>query len=160
MGRSLAREEPGWAFEDARPGITIVHPHGRTIGSDEHVWLALVTSNASDVHMNAEYAGAMEFGRPVVLGALTVAIIVGLSEPLEWPPDAAARGVSLGWRSIRLFRPVAAGDTIRSVSTILTVTPGADGRGGLVRRRITGRNQDDEDVATIEEERQVPRRSG
>lgn len=160
MPELLAREVPDWAFEDARPGLTIVHPRGRTIGPDEHVWLALLTDNASDVHMDAEYARAMGFGRPMVLGALTVAVVVGLSEPLEWSPDAAARGASRGWRSIRLVRPVAAGDTIRSVSTILTAMPSADGRGGLVRRRITGRNQHDEDVATIEEEREVPRRSG
>jgi acyl dehydratase len=110
--------------------------------------------------MDAEYARTLGFGSPMVLGAFTVAVVVGLSEPVEWSPDAAARGVSRGWRSIRLVRPVAAGDTIRSVSTILTVMPSADGRGGFVRRRITGRNQHDEDVATIEEEREVPRRSG
>jgi len=149
----------GWCFEDARPGTTIIHPRGRTIGADEHVWLALMTNNASDIHANADFAKGTPFGRAMVLGALTVAIVVALAEPLEWPPGDAARGRPRGWISIRLARAVEAGDTIVSVSTILSASPGEDGRGGRVQRRIVGRNQRAEDVAIIEEEREIPRRS-
>jgi acyl dehydratase len=44
------------------------------------------------------------------------------------------------------------------VSTILSVVPLADGQGGLVNRRLVGRNQRGEDVLTIDEERLVPGR--
>ena len=117
----------------------------------------MVSNNASDLHANADYARTSDFGQPVVLGALTVAIVAGLAEPVEWPPKDAARGQSGGWASIRLASPVLAGDTLRAESTILSVAPLADGRGGLVRRRIVGRNQRNEEVVTIDEERWVPR---
>jgi acyl dehydratase len=148
-----------WAFEDAWPGVSIVHPRGRTIGSDEQASLAMLTDNASDVHLDATYGAATGFGRPLVLGALTVAIVVGMSEPVEWPAGEAARGRRIDWRSIRLVGPVAGGDTITTVSIVLATTPSPDGRGGLVRRRIVGRNQRAEPVVSIEEEREVPRRA-
>lgn len=148
----------GWSFEDAQPGRTIEHPGGRTIGSDEHMWLAMVSNNASDLHVNADYARTTDFGQPVVLGALTVAVVAGLAEPIEWPPADALLGQSEGWVSIRLAGPVCAGDTLRAESAILSVVPLTDGVGGVVHRRIIGRNQHGEEVATIEEERRIARR--
>jgi len=118
----------------------------------------MVSNNASDLHGNVEFARATDFGEPVVLGALTAAVIAGLAEPLEWPAAEAALGRSEGWISIRLAAPVFGGDTLRAESAILTVAAMPDGRGGVVRRRITGRNQHDEVVATIDEERFVPAR--
>ena len=66
-----------WTFDDAVVGSTIQHERARTIGADEHVWLAWVTNNASDLHGNADVAAGMEFGQPVVLGALVAAIVIG-----------------------------------------------------------------------------------
>ncbi len=153
LGRSS-----GWAFEDAQTGLTIQHPEGRTIGRDEHALLAMVSNNASDLHVNAEFARATDFGEPVVLGALTIAVVLGLAEPREWPAADAALDRSGGWVSMRLAAPVFGGDTLRAESTILSVVPMPDGRGGLVRRRIVGLNQRAEVVATIDEERTVPTR--
>lgn len=144
-----------WSFEDAQPGLTIEHPGGRTIGSDEHGWLAMVSNNASDLHVDADYARTTAFGQPVVLGALTIAVVAGLAEPIEWSPADAGLGRSWGWISIRLTGPVFAGDTLRAESVILSGVSLADGRGGVVRRRIVGRNQRGEEVAAIEEERRV-----
>ena len=107
----------GWWFEDAVAGQTIVHPVARTVGADEHVWLAWMTVNASDLHGNADRAAFGPFGRPVVLGALTVAIVVGLAAPGGPVPPPTVTGRS-GWRSIRLGRPVFAGDTLRAVSEV------------------------------------------
>ncbi len=118
----------------------------------------MVTNNASDLHADAEYARTTGFGRPVVLGVLTVAVVAGLAEPIEWPAADAAKEAFPGWLSIRLAGPVFAGDTLRAESLILSVAPLADGHGGLVRRRIVGRNQRGEEVVTIEEERAVPLR--
>ncbi len=160
MARSKVRAAVfGWSFEDVRPGLTIEHPGSRTIGSDEHIWLAMISNNASDLHGNADYARRTDFGQPVVLGALTVAVVLGLAQPVEWPPADAALGRSGGWISIRLAGPVFAGDTLRAESAILSVAPLADGRGGLVRRRIVGRNQHGEEVVTIDEERRIARRT-
>ncbi len=61
----------GWYLEDAVPGTTLLHPHGRTIDEAEHVWLAWVSNNVSDVHGNADAASRTPWGQPIVLGALS-----------------------------------------------------------------------------------------
>lgn len=140
--------QQGWWFEDAVAGETILHPGTRTVGADEHVWLAWITANASDVHGNAHRAAGGPFGRPVVLGALTAAIVIGLAAPAE-PASPTAAGASVGWRSIRLGRPVFAGDTLRAVSEVRSSRPA--GAGGYVGRSIRGLSQRDDVVVTVEE---------
>lgn len=139
--------QPGWWFEDAVPGREMVHPLARTIGSDEHVWLAWISANASDVHGNAVRAASGAFGRPVVLGALTAAVVIGLAAPTHLGRPAAARDA--GWHSIRLGQPVFGGDTLRAVSAIHASHP-TEG-GGWVERTIRGLSQRDAVVVTIEE---------
>jgi acyl dehydratase len=142
---ALVGLQRGWWLEDAVPGAVIDHPGGRTIDEAEHVLLAWVTDNASDVHGNADRAARGEFGRPVVLGALTVAIVLGLAAPATGPPADPASIALPNWRSIRLGRPVVPGDTLSATSRIHAV----DGR--LVRRTVEGRNQHGDIVAAIEE---------
>jgi acyl dehydratase len=148
----------GWFLEDAVPGTTLHHPGGRTIDDAEHVWLAWVTDNVSDVHGNVDAAGRSPWGRPLVLGALSAAIVIGLAAPGSPEPELGATGWSDGWSSIRLSGPVVSGDTLRAESSIHDVTTGVGARTGRVRRTITGRNQRGEVVATIEEEREIARR--
>lgn len=146
-----------WRFEDAVPGSTIAHPRGRTITADEHARLAWLTDNASAVHGDAHRAAEGAFGQVVVLGALTVAIVLGLAEPAVAEPALAGRAVSTGWRRIALTATVLGGDTIRAVSHIHAVRPDDDGRGGLVQRTVEGLDQHGRVVARIEEDRWAPR---
>jgi acyl dehydratase len=149
---AIAGLQRGWWLEDAVPGAVIDHPGGRTIDEAEHVWLAWVFDNASDVHGNADRAARGEFGRPVVLGALTVAIVLGLAAPATGRPADPASTALPAWRSIRLGRPVVPGDTVLARSSVHEV------RDGMVRRSVEGRNQRGEVVATIEEEILAPAR--
>lgn len=149
----------GWWLEDAVVGSTIAHGGGRTIGAAEHVQLAWLTHNLSDVHGDAHAAAQSEWGEPLVLGALTAAIVTGLAAPATGPPRTAAAVVRQGWHSIRLEAIVMAGDTIRAESRIEAVN-GADDDGARVRRTLTGRNQRGESVVVIRDEPFVPRRSG
>lgn len=150
----------GWWLEDAVPGATLLHPGGRTIGESEHVWLAWITHNVSDIHGNADAAARSEWREPLVLGMLTAAIVIGLAAPASGPPEVAAVDWADGWRSIRLQHPVVAGATIRARSTIEGVTARAEAPVGRVRRTITGYDQRGRIVVTISEERSVPRRPG
>ncbi|MFP5342784.1 MAG: MaoC/PaaZ C-terminal domain-containing protein [Candidatus Limnocylindria bacterium] len=145
-----------WRFEDAVPGSTIAHPRGRTITPDEHARLAWLTDNASAVHGDAHRAAAGPFGQVVVLGALTVAIVLGLAEPVVAEPALAGRAAPTGWRRIALTATVVGGDTLSAVSRIHAVRPDADGRGGRVRRTVEGLDQHGRVVARIEEERWAP----
>jgi itaconyl-CoA hydratase len=151
--REVTGLQRGWWLEDAVPGGVIEHPGGRTIDEAEHVWLAWVTDNASDIHGNADRASRGEFGRPVVLGALTVAIVLGLASPATGRAEDPASTALPIWRSIRLGRPVVPTDTVTARSLVHAV------RDGTVHRTVEGRNQRDEVVATIEEEIAAPARA-
>lgn len=153
---TIHRRQRGWWLEDARAGSTIAHPGGRTIGADEHPRLAWLTDNASDVHGDTHRAASGPFGEPLVLGALTAAIVIGLAEPAVGPTTEARRAIAHGWQRIALTATVVAGDTVSASSRIERVTPDDDARGGRIERVIEGRNQHGEVVVRVEESRWVP----
>lgn len=148
----------GWWLEDARPGGVIEHPGGRTIGADEHPRLALLTNNASDVHNDAARASAGAYGEPIVLGALTAAVVIGLAEPATGAAEDAGRAASVSWSQIALTAVVAGGATLRARSIVESVVPDADGRGGLVDRMVEGRDEHGTVVVRIRERRWVASR--
>lgn len=151
-------QQRGWWFEDVMAGTVLHHPGGRTVTSDEHARLAWLTDNASDIHGDAHRAAKGAFGQPVVLGALSVAIVVGLAAPATGPAHLADRSVGRGWSMIHLSRVVLAGDTLRAESHIHAGMPDLDAAGGVIRRSIIGRNQRDEEVVRIEEDSWAPSR--
>jgi itaconyl-CoA hydratase len=148
----------GWWFEDATPGTTVRHRSGRTVSAEEHARLAWLTDNASDIHGNAHRAAAGAFGEPVVLGALSAAIVVGLAGPATGPPSTLERAQTRGWRRIALRGLVRAGDTLYA-SSVFHAARSEIGGGGLVERTIEGRNQRGEVVVVIDEECWAPSRN-
>jgi itaconyl-CoA hydratase len=140
----------GWQgryLEDFTVGDVYEHAHGRTISETDNTWFSLLTNNPHDVHSNADYASRTEFGRPLVVSTLTLAIVTGLSVP-----DVSQNAVAnLGWDDVKLTAPVFAGDTLYASSEVLEVRPSQSRPGqGLVRVRTTGRNQRGETVITYE----------
>jgi itaconyl-CoA hydratase len=158
-GRRLPGAQRGWWLEDAVPGTVLRHPGGRTIDEVEHVWLAWVTHNASDVHGNADAASRGPWGQPLVLGALSAAVVIGLAGPAAGEPATGAAGWSDGWRAVRLTGTVVPGDTLRAESAIHAVHAVPGGRTGRVARTIRGLNQRGEVVVVVEEEREVVSRA-
>jgi len=155
--RAIAGAQRGWWLEDAAPGRLIRHPGGRTITAGEHVWLAWITHNLSDIHGNADAARQNEWGQPLVLGMLTAAILLGLAQPAAGPPESFI-GEGRTWPSIKLQHPVVEGDSIRAESLVHDVTLDATRDMGRVRRTISGYDQRDRVVAMIEEDLRVPSR--
>jgi acyl dehydratase len=142
--------QDGWRgrfLEDFTVGDRYRHAHGRTVTETDNTWFALLTNNPHDVHSNADYAAKTEFGRPLVVSTLTLAIVTGLSVP-----DVSQNAVAnLGWDEVRLTAPVFAGDTIYAESEVLEVRPSKSRPGqGVVRVRTRGFNQHDETVLTFE----------
>lgn len=150
----------GWWFEDALAGGSIVHPGGRTITRDEHPLLASLTMNASEVHGNADRAARTAFGEPVVLGALSAAVVIGLAAPAGGGPRTLPGATLQRWQSIRLRVPVRPGDTLTAESRIEEARADSDRGGGLVERTISGRNQRGELVIEIRESVWAPARGG
>jgi itaconyl-CoA hydratase len=148
-----ARRVTGWEgrfLEDFQVGDVYRHAHGRTITQTDNTWFTLLTNNTHDVHYNADYASRAEFGKPLVVSTLTLAIVTGLSVP-----DVSQNAVAnLGWEGVRLPAPVFAGDTIYAESEVLEVRPSRSRPGqGILRVRTRGFNQDD--VTVLEFERSV-----
>jgi acyl dehydratase len=147
----------GWWFEDAVPGAVIRHRGGRTVTADEHARLAWLTDNASDVHGDAHRAATGAFGEPVVLGALSAAIVIGLAGPATGRATDLPNQLPSGWRRISLSGLVRPGDTLYARSTVHASQP--TGAGGLVERTIEGRNQRDEVVVVVDERCWAPSRN-
>jgi acyl dehydratase len=143
----------GWDgryFEDFSVGDVYRHPFGRTVTETDNTWFTLLTNNPHPVHYNADYASRTEFGRPLVVSTLTLAIVTGLSVT-----DVSQNAVAnLGWDNVRLPAPVFAGDTIYAESEVLeTRVSKSRPTQGLVRVHTRGFNQRGETV--IEYERTV-----
>jgi itaconyl-CoA hydratase len=144
----MSEPQRGWQgrfLEDFTVGDVYRHAHGRTITETDNTWFSLLTNNPHDIHSNADYAARTEFGKPLVVSTLTLAIVTGLSVP-----DVSQNAVAnLG--DIKLTAPVFAGDTIYAESEVLEVRPSKSRPGqGLVRVRTRGFNQRDETVITYE----------
>ncbi len=140
----------GWEgrfLEDFTVGDVYRHAHGRTITETDNTWFSLLTNNPHDIHSNADYASKTEFGKPLVVSTLTLAIVTGLSVS-----DVSQNAVAnLGWDDVKLTAPVFAGDTIYAESEVLEVRPSKSRPGqGLVRVRTRGFNQRDETIMTFE----------
>lgn len=140
----------GWEgrfLEDFTVGDVYRHAHGRTITETDNTWFSLLTNNPHDIHSNADYAARTEFGRPLVVSTLTLAIVTGLSVP-----DVSQNAVAnLGWEDVKLTAPVYAGDTLYAESEVLEVRPSRSRAGqGIVRVRTRGFNQRSETVITYE----------
>jgi acyl dehydratase len=110
-----------------------------------------VTHNLSDVHGDRHATAQGPFGGPLVLGALAVAIVIGLAEPAVPAPSLATASLTPGWRTIRLVAPVRPGDTVRADSRIEAVRPATTTGLGLVTRTIIGLDQVGRVVVEVEE---------
>jgi itaconyl-CoA hydratase len=137
-----AVDKGGWqgrCLEDFSVGDVYRHSHGRTISEADNTWFALLTNNTHDVHSNADYASRTEFGKPLVVSTLTLAIVTGLSVE-----DVSRNAVAnLGWENVVLSAPVFAGDTIYAESEVLEVRESRSRPGqGIVRVHTRGLNQD------------------
>ena len=140
----------GWEgrfLDDFRVGDRYRHAQGRTVNETDNTWFTLLTNNSHQIHINADYAARTEFGRPLVVSTLTLAIVTGLSVA-----DVSQNAVAnLGWQNVRLVAPVFAGDTLYAESQVLEVRPSRSRPGqGIVRVSTRGFNQRDETVIEFE----------
>ena len=119
-GRGTAEHSTEWRgrfFEDFVVGDVYRSRLGRTLTEIDNIWFTTLTMNTNQIHFNDEYARRTEFGRPLVVSTLTLAVVLGLSVA-DTSENAAA---NLGWENIKLPKPVFAGDTLWAESEVMTV---------------------------------------
>lgn len=141
------RESFGRYFEDFVVGDAYEHRPGRTITEADNTWFTLLTMNTHPVHFDIEYAAKTEFKKPLVSSPLTVAILTGQSVS-----DVSQKAVAnLGWKDIKLTKPVFAGDTLYSETEVLEKRESAKRpEQGIVTIRTIGKNQHGDVVCTFD----------
>jgi acyl dehydratase len=115
IGPQHYRESFGRYYEDFQVGDIYEHRPGRTITQTDNTWFTLLTMNTNELHFNVEYGNQAEFGKPLVVSPLTLAIASGQSVT-DLTQNAIA---NLGWDEIKMTHPVYADDTIWSESLVL-----------------------------------------
>jgi itaconyl-CoA hydratase len=130
-------------FEDLAVGDVYRSRLGRTITEADNVWFTTLTMNTNQIHFNVPYAERTQFGKPLVVSTLTLAIVLGLSVA-DTSENAAA---NLGWTEIKLPKPVFAGDTLWAETEVLEARESASNPSvGIVAVRTRGLNQRSEVV--------------
>jgi itaconyl-CoA hydratase len=127
---------------------------GRTVTETDNLLFTMLAMNTNELHFNEEAARASEWGKPLVNSTFTLALVLGLSVP----DTTQAGGVNLGWREIRLPRPVFVGDTIRTETEVLSARESRSRPAqGIVEVRTRGLNQRGEVVCEFERSFLIPK---
>jgi itaconyl-CoA hydratase len=125
-------------LEDFAVGDVYRSRLGRTLTETDNTWFTLLTMNTNQMHFNWPFAERTEFGQPLVVSTLTLAIVLGLSVA-----DTSENAVAnLGWNEIKLPKPVFAGDTLWAESEVLSARESRSRPScGIVGIRTRGVNQ-------------------
>jgi len=99
----------GRTFEQWKIGDRIVHVVHRTVTETDNLLMTTLTHNPQPLHLDAEYAAKTEFGRIVVNGLYTFALMVGISVSDTTLGTLVA---NLGYDKVVMPKPVFIGDTI------------------------------------------------
>jgi acyl dehydratase len=107
---------PGRSFDQWQVGDHIVHAIRRTVTETDNLLMSTLTHNPQPLHLDAEYAAGTEFGRIVVNGTFTFALMIGLS---VGDTTLGTLVANLGYDKVVMPKPVFIGDTLH-VETLVT----------------------------------------
>jgi acyl dehydratase len=134
----------GRFYDQWQVGDRIEHEIRRTVTETDNLLFSTMTHNPQPLHLDAEAAKASEFGRILVNGTFTFALMVGLS---VGDTTLGTLVANLGYDKLVMPAPVFIGDTMRATSEVVELRksnsrPGA----GLVTFQHELINQRDEVV--------------
>jgi acyl dehydratase len=136
----------GRYFDELAEGEFFVHTPSRTITETDNLLFCALSMNPQPLHLDAEFAATTEHGRPIVNGAFTLALTLGLS--VHNLSLGTTLG-NLGFGEIRYLKPVFVGDTITSESEVRSCRPSRSRPGaGIVEFNHQARNQHGDVVLT------------
>lgn len=139
---------PGRHYEQWTLGDKIAHQPHRTVTETDNLLISALTHNLQPLHLDAEYAEVTEFGRIVVNGTFTFALLVGLSVGDTTMGTLVA---NLGYDKVRMPKPVFIGDTLRAETEVIGLKDsGSRPEAGIVTFEHRMFNQRDELVCVCE----------
>jgi acyl dehydratase len=134
----------GRFYDQWSVGDRIVHDIRRTVTETDNLLFSTMTHNPQPLHLDAEAARASEFGRILVNGTFTFALMIGLS---VGDTTLGTLVANLGYDKVVMPKPVFLGDTLRAETEVQALKdsrsrPGA----GIVTFEHSMLNQRDEIV--------------
>jgi acyl dehydratase len=105
----------GRLFDEWQVGDRIIHDIRRTVTETDNLLFSTMTHNPQPLHLDAEAAKASEFGRILVNGTFTFALMVGLS---VGDTTLGTLVANLGYDQLVTPKPVFIGDTLRATSEV------------------------------------------
>lgn len=106
----------GLWFEDCAVGTRFEHELRRTVTETDNLLFSVMTHNPQPLHLDAVAASQSEFGRILVNGTFTFALMVGLSVGSTTLGTLVA---NLGYDQLTMPNPVFIGDTLRAETAIV-----------------------------------------
>lgn len=106
----------GRYFDAFEPGDRIEHEIRRTVTETDNLLFTTMTHNPQPLHLDAEAARASEFGRILVNGTFTFALMVGLS---VGDTTLGTLIANLGYDKLVMPKPVFIGDTLRARTEVI-----------------------------------------
>ena len=139
MNRRLASlTGTGNYFEDFTVGDVLQHARGKTVNEMDGVLITNMVMNTAQSHFNEDSMKGSPFGRRIVFGGVTIAMVIGLAMQ-----DTGEQALAeLGMDKIRLRQSVFHGDSLYAFSEVLETRDGDRPDAGVVRFRHYGVNQD------------------
>ena len=134
----------GLYFEQFTIGQVFVHEIRRTVTEMDNMLFCSMTYNPAAIHIDHEYAKGTEFGKPLVNSLFTLGLVIGLTVQDTTLGTTIA---NLGMNDTTFPKPVFAGDTIRSETTVMELRDSKSRpTQGIVTFQHVGLNQRDEIV--------------
>lgn len=134
----------GKTYEQWKVGDHIIHDLRRTVTETDNLLLTTITHNPQPLHLDAEYAATTEFGRIVVNGLFTFALMVGVS---VGDTTLGTLIANLGYDKVTMPKPVFIGDTLHFVTDVIDLRQSRSRpEAGIVTFRHRAFNQRDEIV--------------
>ena len=107
----------GLWFDELTEGRVVDAEWTRTVTEADNVLFCSMTMNVQKLHLDAEFARETEFGRPLVNSLFTLGLMIGMSVHNLTMGTTIA---NLGMTEVAFPAPVFAGDTIRTMTTVVS----------------------------------------
>lgn len=147
---------PGRYYEQWTLGDRISHQPHRTVTETDNLLITTLTHNPQPLHLDEVYAEGTEFGRIVVNGTFTFALLVGLS---VGDTTLGTLVANLGYDKVRMPKPVFIGDTLRAETEVIGLKDSnSRPEAGIVTFEHRMYNQRDELVCVTERTALMQRR--
>lgn len=137
----------GRYFDDWNVGDRIAHEIRRTVTETDNLLFSAMTHNPQPMHIDAEFAAKSEFGRILVNGTFTFALLVGISVGDTTMGTLIA---NLGYDKVVMPKPVFIGDTLHARTEVIALKQSRSRPdAGIVTFRHEMWNQRDEMVCQM-----------